>query len=132
MSEPRMSRARFTWRTNFYVLEDTATFALAEYQNVSSNYPDMRLDKSRKPLAWFVYNAENAECIMHVSRNMNLPVNQIAIKDYSENAGALDCMKELGIIHDRALSFIRSGWVEIPVHLLTEKGMGIVQELGFA
>lgn len=132
MSEPRMSRERFTWKTNFSVLEDTATFALAEYQRVNSSCPDTRLDKSRKPLAWFVYNAENTECIMHVSQNMNLPVNQIAIKDYSENMGALRCMKELGIIHDRALKYIRSGWVEIPVHLLTEKGMGIVQELGFA
>lgn len=131
MSTFRISKQRFNWKSNFVVCEG-AVFALAEYDHASPNYPDLRLDKSKKPLAWFAMNPDDGESFMHISRNVNLPVNQIAVKDYSENAGALDCMKELGIIHDIALRYIRSGWVEIPVHLLTEKGMGIVQELGFA
>ena len=131
MGSPKISSQRFDWKSNFVMCKGAA-FAIAEYDHASPNFPDTRTDKSRKPLAWFAANPEDGECFMHISRNLNLPVYQIAVKDYSENMGALDCMKKLGIIHDRALRYVRSGWVEIPVHLLTEKGMGIVVELGFA
>ena len=48
----------------------------------------------------------------------------IAIKDYSENEGMADTLREMGII-GRELYRIPSGWVTIPVCELTEKGREI-------
>ena len=62
--------------------------------------------------------------IMTISVNPGLKLGDdvLAVKNYSENEGVDETLKELGIIHDAPVSRIPSGWVEIPVYKLTEKG----------
>lgn len=62
--------------------------------------------------------------VNRVTVNPDVPLSDdmIAIKDYSENEGMVESMVELGIIIEPAFMTIQSGWVEIPVHMLTEKG----------
>lgn len=62
--------------------------------------------------------------IMTVSVNPGLKLGDdvLAVKNYSENEGIDDTLRELGIIHGEPVSVIPSGWVDIPVYKLTEKG----------
>ena len=50
--------------------------------------------------------------------------DEIAIKDYSENEGVAECLKYHEIIGTQ-VSNIVSGWVNIPVYKLTEKGKAL-------
>lgn len=47
----------------------------------------------------------------------------IAIKNYSENTGMVDWLISKDLIESNPVMITRSGFVEIPVHKLTEKGM---------
>ena len=51
----------------------------------------------------------------------------IAVKDYSENEGMVETLTDMGIIGEE-LYRIPSGWVEIPVHKLTDKGLELFNE----
>lgn len=53
--------------------------------------------------------------------------NAIAIKNYSENDGMADTLNEMGII-GRELYRVQSGFVEIPIYELTEKGLEIFKQ----
>jgi hypothetical protein len=61
--------------------------------------------------------------------SVNLPdepmeADEIAIKDYSENEGMLDCLVKAKIV-STPLRFVESGWVTIPIcHL-----MGVLPEV---
>lgn len=57
-----------------------------------------------------------SEPILFVTVNLGhpLPENCIAVKDYSENEGVLDCLQELGLITE-VVCRERSGYVIIPV-----------------
>ena len=54
-----------------------------------------------------------------VNPDVKIPTTHIAVKDYSENEGTVDALKDLGIIEGDPTQIIRSGWVEIPVYALT-------------
>ena len=75
-------------------------------------------------LALIMEEAESGERILTATVNttVKLPDDRIAVKDYSENVGVADFLKELGIIQPVEVASIPSGWVEIPVFELTESG----------
>lgn len=52
----------------------------------------------------------------------------IAVKNYSENTGMLDFLREHDIVGE-VVRVIPSGWVEIPVCRLTEKGKALFKNV---
>ena len=56
---------------------------------------------------------------------VSIPEGYIAVKHYSENEGLVQALIEADIIESIPLRFIQSGFVEIPVHKLTAKGLSI-------
>ena len=63
-----------------------------------------------------------------VNPDIKIPKDRIAIKNYSENEGIVDWLISEGIIEDTPVQIIPSGWIEIPVHKLTAKGLDITKE----
>ena len=59
---------------------------------------------------------EDGETIAILSVNTGDKVDKehVAIKDYSENSGALSSLKEAGVVSDPEY-FLRSGYVTVPV-----------------
>ena len=57
-----------------------------------------------------------------VNPDVKIPADRIAIKNYSENEGMVDWLVSMNIIEKDTSTTIISGWVEIPVHMLTEYG----------
>jgi hypothetical protein len=95
----------------------TCQFAIGEYGNGN--------------LALEIMGAEGTnyegEPIARVTVNPGERVDdgRIAIKDYSENEGMVDTLLEMGIIKGDPLYTIPSGWVQIPVYELTDKGLAL-------
>ena len=58
--------------------------------------------------------------------NQDIPDNCVFIKNYSENAYMVKAMMEAGIIKPFNLGFVQSGYVKIPLYMLTGEA---VQEL---
>lgn len=56
------------------------------------------------------------------------PAGSVAVKDYSENEGMLDFLKENGLVGD-TLYTVQSGFVIVPVVKLTESGLELFQEV---
>lgn len=73
-------------------------------------------------------DAENGELILTASINPSvaLPSNVLAVKDYSANEGIAQCLIDNGIIGKKT-KVIPSGWVEIGVYELTEKGQKLFE-----
>ena len=67
---------------------------------------------------------EGPICICSVNPGVPVPDDCIAIKDYSENAGMVHTLKQMGII-DRKVDEIPSGFVTIPVYTLTPAGLDL-------
>lgn len=61
-----------------------------------------------------------------VNLGEKLPRNQAYIKDYSENTGMLDVLKEAGIVK-KVVSMEQSGWVMIPLCELDLEKLGVTQ-----
>lgn len=55
-----------------------------------------------------------------VNTDIKLPDDRIAIKDYSENAGMVDWLVKNNLIEKEPIRHILQGYVEIPVHKLTD------------
>lgn len=71
-------------------------------------------------------NDENCNRIMIITTSVKpLPDNIIAIKNYSENGGIEDFLKQIGIIEEEPLTFVSS----IPLYLFTSQGMELVKQL---
>lgn len=76
-----------------------------------------------KNLAVEIWSAEDGPISrVTVNPGIMIPRTQIAIKDYSENEGMVDFLKSEGLIEDVPVMTIPSGWIEIPVYNLTDKG----------
>lgn len=54
-------------------------------------------------------------------RTSIIPPGQIAVKDYSENRGMVDWMRAHGLIKGKPVQVLQSGYVNVPVYLLTEE-----------
>lgn len=74
-------------------------------------------------LAVEIWSAEEGPITrVTVNPGVEIPRTQIAVKDYSENEGMVDFLKSEGLIEDIPVIAIPSGWIEIPVYDLTDKG----------
>jgi hypothetical protein len=71
---------------------------------------------------------EGPICVCTVNPNEKLSDDVICIKDYSENEGMAEFLKNMGIIGDR-VKVIPSGWVELYVYELTEHGKEIFKSV---
>lgn len=55
------------------------------------------------------------ELIADVTVNVGtLPLGQIAVKNYSENAGLLEQLEQLGLVEE-VVGYVPSGFVQIPI-----------------
>lgn len=52
----------------------------------------------------------------------------VAIKNYAENEGILDALVSGGVIEKEAVAFLRSGFVDLPIHKLTERAIKKMKE----
>ena len=66
-------------------------------------------------------------CTVNVGK-IDDSLNAVAVKDYSENEGMLDFLKENGLVGD-TLYTVQSGFVIVPVVKLTESGLELFQEV---
>ena len=57
-----------------------------------------------------------------VNPDVKVPKGCIAVKNYSENEGMVSWLVSEGLIEETPIQIIVSGWVEIPIHRLTDKG----------
>ena len=55
--------------------------------------------------------------------DQDIPDNCVFIKNYSENAAMVKAMMEAGIIKPFNLGFVQSGFVKIPLYMLTEEAL---------
>ena len=67
-------------------------------------------------------NTEGAIARVTVNPDIPISIDEIAIKDYSENEGMVDWLLSMNIIEEEPIREIESGWVTIPVHKLTAHG----------
>jgi hypothetical protein len=83
-----------------------------------------------KNLALSIYSEEEGPittCTIntdHVSKG-----DEIGVKNYSENEGMVDFLKNIGIIEGEPVHVQNSGWVEIPYYKLSESGKELFNEL---
>ena len=61
-------------------------------------------------------------CVCSVNPGKTIPSDKIAVKDYSENTGMVEFLREQGIIEGEPTENIPSGFVNIPVFRLSRKG----------
>lgn len=52
-----------------------------------------------------------------------LPVNIVAIKDYSENTGMAKALVEHGVIYPTPVNTVETGFIEVSFYLLTDEAM---------
>ncbi len=71
-----------------------------------------------------VANEEGRVCVCSVNTGNTIPDTCIAVKNYSENEGMEESLREQGIIGKKVFE-VRSGWVSVPVFELTEKGLAL-------
>ena len=60
--------------------------------------------------------------VMTVNPSEQLPDDMICVKDYSEGAGNLRTLVDAGLVEPTPVRLISSGFVNLPVCKLTEKG----------
>lgn len=78
-------------------------------------------------LAVEIWSAEDGPITkVTVNPGLSIYTDHIAIKDYSENEGMVSWLISEGLIEDTPTRIIVSGFVEIPVHKLTEKGKSFI------
>ena len=98
------------------------------FESAYAKYPDCNFQASRymdnRNLALMIVHEESGEriAIASVNPGKKLPDDRIAVKDYSENAGMVKALRNLGVIEDEPVDVIPSGFVVIPVFMLTESG----------
>lgn len=67
-----------------------------------------------------------------VNTEQKLQDNQVAIKDYSENVGMVDFLKDLNFIESEPVDEIRSCFVSIPVYELTDEAIEYLNKYSYA
>lgn len=61
-----------------------------------------------------------------VNPDITVPYPLIAIKNYSENEGMVEWLVDEGIVEENPIHIVESGWVEIPLHRLTDHGIQLL------
>lgn len=67
-------------------------------------------------------NTEGPIAVVTVNPDIRLRDDAIAVKNYSENEGMSEWLAKKGLIELDPVDVIRTGFVEIPVYWLTDKG----------
>ena len=67
-------------------------------------------------------------CMCSINPGVLVPEDYLAVKDYSENEGMVEFLKAEGVIEGDPVGKIPSGFVEIPVYVLTQKGLDIFKD----
>jgi len=104
---------KFTYKSPYKTYND-CYFAVGRYNEPKNNYLAIVNDEE----------GEIITCSVNLDRNFDKSV--IAIKNYSENKGIDDFLKEIGVIGD-VIGYVRSGWVEVPIYELTESGLELFE-----
>lgn len=79
-------------------------------------------------LAIDLLESETGDLYTTCTVNVGLtPARYVAVKDYSENEGMLDFLKEIGLVGDTKYT-VQSGFV-VPVVELTESGLELFKEV---
>lgn len=77
-------------------------------------------------LALLIENDEDGQiAVCSVNPWESVDNGRLAVKDYSENAGMVDFLKGEGIVRGNPVYTIPSGFIEIPVYELTDKGLAL-------
>ena len=79
-------------------------------------------------LAIAIFDNEGPVTYCTVNTPVKLTDDRIAVKNYSENTGMDNFLIDMGIIEKEPIDHIESGWVEIPVHKLTQSGLDLIKE----
>ena len=90
-----------------------------------SVYPDCRFVAARyhnDNLALSIVNPEGPIMTCTINPGVEVPIDCVCIKDYSENTGIAATLVNMGIIEPEPIAIIPSGFVELPVYRLTPKG----------
>ena len=103
------------------------------YHGIFSDYPNCnfvvrRYGSPKNIYIGIVSRDEGPICHCTINTQCELPDDRIAVKDYSENEGMVERLKELDIITGDPVEYISSGFVDIGVYMLSEKGKKLVQE----
>ncbi len=91
------------------------------------HYPNGRL-----AILLFAFTEDNSWIEPWATATVNLPdaelePGEVCIKDYAENAGLAELLAQANIIEPRAKRWLRSGFVEIGVHNLTQEFLDFVE-----
>lgn len=71
---------------------------------------------------------EGPICHCTVNTPTKLPDDRIAVKDWSENEGMVEKLKDLDMITGDPVDYIHSGLVNIGVYMLSENGKQLLNE----
>lgn len=107
-----MEMKHYTYESKYGTYED-CFFQIGRYMN--GNLAISIMNETEGPITKVTINPDK-----------RIPDTMIAIKDYSENEGMVNWLISMDIIeHDPVLT-IPSGYVDVPVHLLTRTGKEIL------
>lgn len=96
-------------------LDDDAVIIVRRYENGRPAILAVSDDEVREQLMCFTVNLPDTP----------IGLDKVAIKDYSENEGALSALIEIGLVK-KPCRYIPSGFVTIPICELTDKGKDFV------
>lgn len=105
----------FTYPTPYYTFKE-CFFTMARYRN-GNLYLGIESEKEG-PIA---------DCTVNPCKD--IPRTQLAIKNYSENAGMANFLAKQGIIETEPSDFVYRGFVAIPIYNLTEKGLELFKDM---
>lgn len=71
-------------------------------------------------------DTEGPMCTVTVNTGVKLPMNQVAIKNWSENGGIESVLKNLDIIESTRIGIIPCGYANAPVYNLTDNGVALI------
>lgn len=107
-----MEMKHYTYESKYGTYED-CYFQLGRYTN--NNLAVFIVSRTEGPITKVTINPDT-----------RIPDTMIAIKDYSENEGMVDWLISMDIIERDPVFTIPSGYVDVPVHLLTRTGKEIL------
>lgn len=82
-------------------------------------------------LAMLLISVESGEYWSTATTNLitrgDIPPGCVAIKDYTENEGMVDLLIQNGYIEPEPIWHVASGYVQIPVHWLTQEALDLAE-----
>ena len=107
---------------------DTFTYASKFGHTYNCRFETGRYTNGNLELEMVIVEDEEPYSVCTVNPGFPIADGHLAIKDYSENEGMVSFLVSLGVIEEKPVDRISSGWVTIPVHKLTESGLELFKE----